>query len=335
VSTDKSGTVHDQAPRDDRQQSPERAGGQQPSRAEAERQPAETRSRAEYNAARHAEPPIRRQGDPGQSLQADRQLAGSSADRRAEHAATGKAAEAETRTVRQVEAPTRTEYNAARHAAPPIEQPASPQAPLRVTNEGLASERTADALSDAQESPQPGQAGPETVVPEGAARGDDSGMSDRPENSETGQSSSGAGDQTRRDGTEAQYSWLSVAEADRTLGDTTPTGIGLKPTGEQLRDMESDDPSRSRLDRLLDRALDRADDIHDSAGETAESITAFRHPDPAISGHQAYTGHVTRDHPQPQGQPVNDMVGSTVVVAVAALAGLRHWIEHRRKEHEP
>jgi hypothetical protein len=33
------------------------------------------------------------------------------------------------------------------------------------------------------------------------------------------------------------------------------------------------------MDRLLDRALDRPDDIHDAAGQTAESITAFRHPD--------------------------------------------------------
>jgi hypothetical protein len=99
--------------------------------------------------------------------------------------------------------------------------------------------------------------------------------------------------------------------------------------------MESDNPSRSRLDRLLDRAVDRADDIHDAAGENAEAINAFRHPDPALSGHQVYTGHVAHDHPQPQGQPMNDMIGSTVVVTVAALAGIRRWMEHQRKEHEP
>jgi hypothetical protein len=189
VSADTSGIGRDQVPRDDRRQPVERAGAQLPN-AEVPQQPAETRSRAEYNAARHAEPPIR-------------------------------------------------------------------------------------------------------------------------------------------------HSWLSVTEADRTVGDTTPTGIGLKPTGEQLRDMESDNPSRSHLDRLLDRALDRADDIHDAAGENAEAITAFRHPDSALPAHQAYTGHAGRDHPQPQGQPVNDMVGSTVVVTVAALAGIRLWLEHRRKEHEP
>jgi hypothetical protein len=302
VNADTSGSVHDRAPGDDPQQSPERASGQQPSRAEAERQPAETRSRAEYNAARHPEPPIRRQGDPGQSLQADRHPPSSSADRRAEHAATtGRAADTGAGGVRQTaEAPTRTEYNAARHAAPPIEQ-----------------------------------AGPESAVRDGAARGDGSRTSERHEGGDTGQARSGAGDQTRRDGAEAPYSWLSVAEADRTVGDTTPTGIGLKPTGEQLLDMGSDDPSRSRLDRMLDRAIDRTDDIHDSAGQTAESIAAFRHPDSPGSGYQAHTGHVAIDQSQPPGQPVNDMVGSTVVVAVAALAGLRHWIEHRRKEHEP
>jgi hypothetical protein len=36
------------------------------------------------------------------------------------------------------------------------------------------------------------------------------------------------------------YGRVSVAKADRGIGDTTPTGIGLKPSGEQLRDMESD-----------------------------------------------------------------------------------------------
>jgi len=35
---------------------------------------------------------------------------------------------------------------------------------------------------------------------------------------------------------------FSVVEAERTLGDTSPTGIGLKPTGEQLLEMKGDEP---------------------------------------------------------------------------------------------
>jgi hypothetical protein len=288
VSADTPGVSQDRVPRDDHKEPVELASSQQQSIAGVDRQPAETGNRAEYNTARHAEPPIGRQGDPAQGMPADRHQPVNGADRHTEQVAAGKAADADTGGARQAGEPrTRSEYNTARHAESPVRQPDAPMA------------------------------------------------LERPKAGEESQSGSSAGDQTRPEGPDTHYPWLSVAEADRTVGDTTPTGIGLKPTGEQLRDMEGDNPSRSRLDRLLDRAVDRADDIHDAAGENAEAITAFRHPDPALSAHQAYTGHAARDHPQPQGPPVNDMVGSTVVVTVAALAGIRRWMEHQRKEHEP
>lgn len=52
---------------------------------------------------------------------------------------------------------------------------------------------------------------------------------------------------------------------DRTLGDDTPTGAGLKPTGDRLLHMEND--SESYVERLRKNIYDRADDISDAADE--------------------------------------------------------------------
>ena len=69
----------------------------------------------------------------------------------------------------------------------------------------------------------------------------------------------GAIRQEHADGHDGPYRRLSVVQADRTIGDTTPSGIGLKPTGEQLRDMESD--KLSRADRFRKEFYRKADDI--------------------------------------------------------------------------
>lgn len=67
------------------------------------------------------------------------------------------------------------------------------------------------------------------------------------------------------DNPDTQIDVVQLAPADRTLGDTTPTGIGLKPTGEQLGEMEDD--SKSHLEKLRRNIFDRADDISDAADE--------------------------------------------------------------------
>jgi hypothetical protein len=64
---------------------------------------------------------------------------------------------------------------------------------------------------------------------------------------------------------------------DRTLHDDTPTGIGLKPTGDQLLQLESD--SRSYLERLRRNIYERADDISDAADEYGGTLgQLFEHP---------------------------------------------------------
>jgi hypothetical protein len=118
---------------------------------------------------------------------------------------------------------------------------------------------------------------------------------------------------------------------DRTLGDTTPTGIGLKPTGDQLLGMESDDPTESRLDRFLRKATEEADDLHDGVGNAAEAIHDFRLSPGGAA--QAYEGHGGHDHPAPpDSQGVSDMVGGVALVTVAMVTAARQWIWNRRKE---
>jgi hypothetical protein len=118
---------------------------------------------------------------------------------------------------------------------------------------------------------------------------------------------------------------------DRTLGDTTPTGIGLKPTGDQLLDMETDDPAESRLDRFLRKATEEADDLHDGVGSAAEAIHDFRLSPGGAA--QAYEGHGGHDHPAPlDSQGVNDMVGGAALTAVVMVTAARRWIWNRRKE---
>ena len=134
------------------------------------------------------------------------------------------------------------------------------------------------------------------------------------------------------------YQGFSVAEAERTVGDTTPTGIGLKPTGEQLLGMEGDDPSRNRLDRFFDKAFEDDDDVSDAMGHIGEAIDADLHSGPGPSGvPQSYhaTTAAIHDQPPPAGPSVSDVVGSIAVTGVAAVVAIRHFLSERRKEHQP
>jgi hypothetical protein len=127
---------------------------------------------------------------------------------------------------------------------------------------------------------------------------------------------------------------FSVVEADRTLGDTTPTGIGLKPTGDQLVGMDGDKPPHNPLDRFIDRAFEDADDLHDGVGGIGEAIDNLRSA-PAASGHSpshdAYTVAVHDRPPPPPGPGVSDVIGSVAITAVAALAGVRRALSSLQK----
>ncbi len=66
---------------------------------------------------------------------------------------------------------------------------------------------------------------------------------------------------------------VHLGPEDRTLGDDKLTGIGLKPTGEQLRDMESDKLSRG--DRFRRNVYERVDDIQDASEKNAGALEGF------------------------------------------------------------
>lgn len=119
--------------------------------------------------------------------------------------------------------------------------------------------------------------------------------------------------------------------------DHSPDDLSHRPpTGEQLLQMETDDPAESRLDKLLAKAVEGADDLHDGVGNMAESVFDFRQsphgPAGELVGHQGHVGH----EPQPPDAPgISDAVGSAVIVGVTALTFARHWFGHHRKDDQP
>jgi hypothetical protein len=126
------------------------------------------------------------------------------------------------------------------------------------------------------------------------------------------------------DGTDVPVTAEHLPPEARTVGDTTPTGIGRKPTGAEIFDMEGDDPGESRLDRLLKEVTDDADDARDAATNIAETTHDLRLPGPALGGGHAYEGHPVSDPPPSVGPGYSDLVGSAVLVGVAMLTGIRY-----------
>jgi hypothetical protein len=127
---------------------------------------------------------------------------------------------------------------------------------------------------------------------------------------------------------------VQLEPEDRTLGDTTPTGIGVKPTGEQLLKMESDDPAERRINRFIDKAVEEADDVHDAMGHIGGAFQADFSPEASSpgpgSGHHSYTVH---DSPAPPEDPgMSDAIGNVAVVAVVAAVGIRHMLTHLRRK---
>ncbi len=133
------------------------------------------------------------------------------------------------------------------------------------------------------------------------------------------------------------YTHLTVVQADatdRTLGDTTPTGIGIKPTGDQLLHLESDDPTENRADRLFGKAFELMDDVHDMTGHIAEAIQEDL---PHGSGEppSAHSAYVVHDQPAPPPDVpgIGDVVGNLTVVGVMTVVGFRRLLSHRMKGH--
>jgi hypothetical protein len=126
---------------------------------------------------------------------------------------------------------------------------------------------------------------------------------------------------------------VRVDAEDRTLGDDTPTGIGRKPTGEELLGMKGDQDKESRMDRLFGDLFAHADDVKDASENTTQTIEAFRHPDSsAPASASAHAGYQVWEAP-PEDSHVQDIVGSVAITSVAAVVGVRHWWTGRRREH--
>ena len=118
---------------------------------------------------------------------------------------------------------------------------------------------------------------------------------------------------------------VSVVRADRTIGDTTPAGIGRKPTGEQLRDMESDKLSRG--DRFRKKVYERADDIQDSTEKTAGTLQGIFGAHRPTGQDVTYTAQPAIDRPVPPGADA-----SSIATAGLALGLVADRLIHRVRD---
>jgi hypothetical protein len=133
------------------------------------------------------------------------------------------------------------------------------------------------------------------------------------------------------DRTDVQVTVEHLPPEARTVGDTTPTGIGRRPTGEEFLDMESDDLAGSGLDSFLGKMTEDAVDLHDAFGSVTETVHDLRLPGPVPGSGHAYEGQPVHE-PMPPGEPgFSDLVGSAALVGVATLTAFRYWIWNRRE----
>jgi hypothetical protein len=119
--------------------------------------------------------------------------------------------------------------------------------------------------------------------------------------------------------------WLdrfSVVEAERTLGDTTPTGISLKPTGEQILDMEGD--TLSRADRFRKNVYERADDIKDVTEKTAGTLQGLLGAHRPTGHEVAITAEPAAETPPPQPLDAGSIATAGLVVGLLADRAI-HW----------
>jgi hypothetical protein len=88
---------------------------------------------------------------------------------------------------------------------------------------------------------------------------------------------------------------FGVAQADRTVGDLTATGIGLKPTGELLLDMESE--TESPLERLRHHLYKDAGDVTDVLKEQGDTAISLFESPPTGTHSEVPGGHPDTSRP--------------------------------------
>ncbi|MGH3495370.1 MAG: hypothetical protein ACRDQ1_19355, partial [Sciscionella sp.] len=133
------------------------------------------------------------------------------------------------------------------------------------------------------------------------------------------------------DGTDVPVTVELLSPEARTVGDTTPTGIGHKPTGEEFLDMESDNPAESSFDKLLKRANEGAGDLRDTIGSATETLHDLRLPGSGPSGGHAHEGHPVHEAAPPAGPAFSDLTGSAALVFVALLTSIRYVVRQLGK----
>jgi hypothetical protein len=130
------------------------------------------------------------------------------------------------------------------------------------------------------------------------------------------------------DGTDVTVIVEDLPPEARTVGDTTPTGIGRKPTGDEFIAMEGDDVGEGGLDRLLRRANEGADDLRDAISSSSETLHDLRLPGSGPGGGYAHEGHPVQESAPPASPAFSDLTGSAVLVCVALLTGIRRAVRH-------
>jgi hypothetical protein len=139
------------------------------------------------------------------------------------------------------------------------------------------------------------------------------------------------------DGTDVAVTVEHLPPEARTVGDTTPIGVGRKPTGSEILGMEGDDRTDSRFGRLFDEMFKEADDVSDGSGAVGEAIVIDDRSANGPSGHSQPYHATTRnspDHPIPQDPGASDAISSMTIIGVAAAVAVRHALSALRKEHK-
>jgi hypothetical protein len=136
-----------------------------------------------------------------------------------------------------------------------------------------------------------------------------------------------------QEGRDVPITVVHLTPEDRTLGDDAPDGVGSKPTGEQLLQMETDDPKENRADRLFDAVFERMDDVHDATSDISHAIQEDLPRGPGQQPSSGHVGYVVHDQPTPPPDSAGngDMVANLTVVGVMAAVGIRHMLSAHRK----
>lgn len=284
----------------DRVRPAERAPARHQADPDRSQQSAHISNRADYNAARHAEPPIHRPTDGGRRVPADAsaRAAGSGCDRRAEHAAPRHGTDAGTRAQPPTESLNRAGYNEARHARPPIQRHEESQSVVQADRQAASTGAEGDYRTGHDAAAQPADADGHTGQRAETRTTEGSGQAAQSEQPGGGPDGSHAADEQpaaeRPDtGTDLHPSELEENEkvyvdgheieitGDPADGIWIPGLPGEVPdkTGDVLSGPERPKPPG---DRFFHAMVDGADDLFDGVEKNAGlAYDALQHPPPA------------------------------------------------------